>query len=337
MRNSSLYKNKNDNIYYINNLKMISKNFSCSFCEYKSCKKYNLERHMITKHKNEYDIKNTDINNNTDIINNNTDINNKCIKCNKILSSKQYLEKHLLICKGVSNPLECHLCHKIYYDSSSKSRHLKLCKKTFVSSNELTLPSSLSLPSIITAPISLPSIITAPTTIITAPTTTTTTITNNSNNNSNNIININLVMFDNENNKIDFDTNNINKDISYKLTSIDKHNAFEYFCNKLFENKNNQMIIKKNLKYNYSFVHMGNNIWRNHMDNFIYPIIMSYISETLLSIIDNNRDKRTIELIKYLDVMATPNGDSNTDTIYYSKCYKYNISMLKLLVNKFPE
>jgi len=42
-------------------------------------------------------------------------------------------------------------------------------------------------------------------------------------------------MFDNENNKIDFD--NINKNISYKLTSIDKHNAFEYFCNKLFENK----------------------------------------------------------------------------------------------------
>ncbi len=65
--------------------------------------------------------------------------------------------------------------------------------------------------------------------------------------------------------------------------------------------------------------------------------IISYISESMLSIIDNNRDNTTIELIKYLDVMATPNGVSNTDTIYYSKCYKYNISMLKLLVNKFPE
>ena len=303
---------------------MISKFFNCSVCEYKSYKKYNLERHMITKHKNENISKNTDINKNTDIINKNTDIDNKCVKCNKILSSKQYLEKHLLICKGVSNPLECHLCHKIYYDSSSKSRHLKLCKETFASSNELSLltKSSLSL---------LPSIITTPTTIITAPTT----ITNNSN--SNNTININLVMFDNENNKIDFDTSTINKDISYKLRTIDKHNAFEYFCNKLFENKNNQMIIKKNLKYNYSFVHMGNNIWRNHMDNFIYPIIMSYISETLLSIIDNNQDIRPVDLIKYLDVMATPDGHSNTNTIYYSKCYKYNISMLKLLVNKFPE
>ena len=73
------------------------------------------------------------------------------------------------------------------------------------------------------------------------------------------------------------------------------------------------------------------------MDNFIYPIIMWYISETLLSIIDNNRDTRPHDLIKYLDVMATPNGYSTTETVYYNKCYKYNISMLKLLVNKFPE
>ena len=29
--------------------------------------------------------------------------------------------------------------------------------------------------------------------------------------------------------------------------------------------------------------------------------------------------------------MATPDGHSNTDTIYYNKCYKYNISMLKLI------
>ena len=54
---------------------------------------------------------------------------NKCIKCNKILSSKRNLDKHLLICKGVLNPFECHLCHKILANSCSKSRHLKLCKK----------------------------------------------------------------------------------------------------------------------------------------------------------------------------------------------------------------
>ena len=54
---------------------------------------------MITKHKTEdicifTDIEtNTDIvNKNTDIVNKNTDIVNKCIKCNKVLSSKQYLK-----------------------------------------------------------------------------------------------------------------------------------------------------------------------------------------------------------------------------------------------------
>jgi hypothetical protein len=95
--------------------------YNCSCCKYKSNKKYNLDRHINTKHKNDIIENNNDIvqNKNNDIIEN---------KCNKILSSKQNLEKHLLICKGVSNQLECHLCHKIYYDSSSKSRHLKKCK-----------------------------------------------------------------------------------------------------------------------------------------------------------------------------------------------------------------
>ncbi len=61
---------------------------------------------------------------------------NKCSKCNKELSSKYYLEKHLLICKGVSNTLECHLCHKIFAHSSSKSKHLKTCKEKNKLSNE---------------------------------------------------------------------------------------------------------------------------------------------------------------------------------------------------------
>ena len=116
--------------------------FNCLCCEYKSNKKYNLDRHINIKHKN--DIDKNDINtDNNDIIEDKNDIIEDkndiiedkcilCIKCNKKLSSKQSLKKHLLICKGVSNPLECHLCHKIYYDSSSKSKHLKKCKEVFI-------------------------------------------------------------------------------------------------------------------------------------------------------------------------------------------------------------
>lgn len=118
--------------------------FNCLCCEYKSNKKYNLDRHINIKHKNDIIEDNNDINtHNNDIIEDknyiNTDKNDIiedkciiCIKCNKKLSSKQSLKNHLLICKSVSNPLECHLCHKIYYDSSSKSRHLKKCKEVFI-------------------------------------------------------------------------------------------------------------------------------------------------------------------------------------------------------------
>ena len=116
----------------------------CSYCEYKSNKKYNLNRHMVSKHNNDK-YKNATINHKNATINHkNTITDNKCSKCNKILSSKQYLEKHLLICKGVSNPLECHLCHKILANRGSKSTHLKTCKGLLIKepSTELTLTSN---------------------------------------------------------------------------------------------------------------------------------------------------------------------------------------------------
>jgi hypothetical protein len=39
------------------------------------------------------------------------------------------LNKHLLICKGVSNPLECHICHRVFSHRASKSYHIKKCKE----------------------------------------------------------------------------------------------------------------------------------------------------------------------------------------------------------------
>lgn len=90
--------------------------FNCSKCVYQTNKKFNLNRHITSKHKENYNINTNDTN------------DNKCDKCNKILSSKQYLNNHLLNCNGVSNPLECHICHKILANRGSKSSHLKICK-----------------------------------------------------------------------------------------------------------------------------------------------------------------------------------------------------------------
>ena len=81
--------------------------YKCSSCDYKSNKKNNVHRHYCNHHIN-------------------IDIDSK--KCGKTFSSNKCLKNHLDICKGVSNPLECHICHKVFANRFSKSFHLKSCK-----------------------------------------------------------------------------------------------------------------------------------------------------------------------------------------------------------------
>jgi hypothetical protein len=90
---------------------------------------------MISKHNNIY-CKNTTENCKNTIENYKNTTENKCSKCSKILSSKYYLHKHLLICKGVLNSLECHYCHKILANSGSKCAHLKICKEKINKENK---------------------------------------------------------------------------------------------------------------------------------------------------------------------------------------------------------
>jgi hypothetical protein len=169
----------------------------------------------------------------------NVNDDNKCSKCLKILSSKYYLTKHLKICKGISNACECHLCHKIFACYSSKSAHLKICKGTPVdiilcNNNEIIKPLENMHQVISNNQITLNNNC------------------NNTINNTNNNItyNVNLISFNEEELKIDFDISHI----VYKLYTIDTEDAFRQFYKKLFENKNNQMIIKKNLKHTYSII-----------------------------------------------------------------------------------
>jgi len=296
---------------------MSSNLFNCSYCLYKTNKKFNLNRHMVLKHSNN-DDKNTMVEDkntmvedkNTMVEDKNTmveDIDKKCSKCSKILSSKNYLKKHLIICKGVSNPLECHKCHKILANSSSKCNHLKICKgidndlvvynNNLIHSNQITI-----------------------------------------NNNITNTYNINLVSFDKFEEKINFDIGHLDIDILYKLTTKHFDSAFYFFCLKLFENKNNQLIIKTNLKLSHSHIHLGLKVWTKIYDKYIYPIIMTNISETMLLFIDiyknKNKSKIIDNLIAYLDIMAS-NGFSSNKTAEFKTIYSIHINKLKLLFNTF--
>lgn len=250
----------------------------------------------------------------------NVDDDKKCIKCYKILSSKNYLQKHLIICKGVSNSLECHKCHKIFSSTSSKSHHLKNCKGIIT---DLVIYKNETKDLILSDIPELKNDI-----II------------NNNTNSNNTYNINLVGYDTLEEKINFDISHLDKDILYKIITKHYDSGFYLFCMKLFENKNNQLIIKTNLKLSHSQIHTTFKVWTKIYDKHIYPIIMTNISETMLLYIDEYKDKDKYKLknidnlIAYLDIMAT-NGYSSSKTAEFKSIYNIHINKLKILFNTF--
>ena len=316
---------------------------NCALCNYKTKRKFDLKRHQNAIHNkpklnNEIaNISTTNFNyvddnfNSVDNNFNSVGNNNKCSKCNKILLSKYYLQKHLLICKGVSNPLECHLCHKIYACRTSKSKHLKICRE-----KSLQLVPIVEEPTQQTTqqlvPVSVPQTINNNTQIIL----------NNCNNKTyNKTYNINLIRFNEEELKIDFDSNHLEKEnnIIHKLYIIATEDAFRKFYKKLFENKNNQMVIKKSLRHTYSKVHTGLNIWQIMLDDYIYHIIMHFISETMLSYIynhtKNKQDAKYKQLRDYLDCMATKGYSNSKDAKEIEKSYKNHIKSLKYLFNTF--
>ena len=97
--------------------------FNCSQCSYTTKRKYNYVRHIRTVHniqelvdlqnvdvfyKNvDDDSKNVDVDpQNVDVFYKNVDVQlNKCSKCNKCLSTKYYLKKHMENCNNKDNPL----------------------------------------------------------------------------------------------------------------------------------------------------------------------------------------------------------------------------------------
>jgi len=318
---------------------MTRETYKCSCCKYESLKNYNLQRHMVRKHKKEiYQNLQSPYQNlqspqqNLEFPDQNLQLENEkerkafeCEKCNKRLSSKQSLNRHILICKGTINGYICHLCNKKFEYYNTKYYHTKKCKGI---NNEIILSKEKNEEEIIKKEELSNEIIINENT--------TNNIINNCNNN-NTTYNINLIVYNKENDTIEFDLKHMNIDFIYKLTSRNNTDAFKYYCDKLFENKNNQMIIKSNLRNKYSKIHVGLNIWENFLDQHIYPKMMSVISETMIEYInmDNkNKNNKIKQLDDYLQIMAS-DGYSNSETQEYKKKYKNNIEMLKILFNSF--
>ena len=266
---------------------MTSKIFNCSQCLYKTDKKYNFNRHMMSKHNN-IDNNNFVIDNkNTMNCNETINKNNQCEKCLKILSSKQYLNKHLLICKGVSNPLECHFCHKILANSGSKCTHLKICKLKENEEKEDLEVSKLKEEEKEDLNKELIENLNQQIQIIENQINNNNSNNNNCNNtNCNNITyNINLVAYDKKEERIDYDTSHLTENFMYKLTTRHPDDAFYYYCIRLFENHNNRMVLKTSMRNSFSKVHVGENNWEKLLDKYIYDKVVNNIALALLEYI----------------------------------------------------
>ena len=284
---------------------MSSKIYNCSLCLYNTTKKFNFNRHMVSKHTNN-DIKNVIVEGK------NVMVDNKCTKCGKILSSKKYLQKHLIICKGVSNPLECHLCHKILANRGSKSHHLKKCKGNL--SSELTSKISSTLSSKLTNEII--------STINNSNVNIDNSINNNNNNNSNNTLNntaniTNIIVFDPLNtNGTTLKTDHINMEFINKILKSTEQDAVSLYTKKIFDNPENRFIKKTNMRSMFSEIHTGGNNWDTCYDKDIYPKIISEICNCLAELITSKISNRRIlnKIIEYVDYMSE-NGYCNNAEI----------------------
>ena len=294
---------------------MITENNKCSYCNYNSNRLYNFKRHMMTKHKeiNSQHLINDKLND-TDYKLNATDV-----KSNDMDDKLNDMNDKL----NDTNDKQCYKCNKILSSKQNLNKHLLICKgvsnplECHICNKILSDSSSKSRHIKICK----------------------------GKENSKELIikeKENELIENNKNEIITFNINHLNKNLIYKLTIMHENDAYDYFCYKLFENKNNQMIIKTNLRHIYSNVHLGFNIWEKILDNNIYHIIIYYIAKTMEKYIIENttikeRDEQKLGEISYYVQMMYSKLTMEKYPRKYEKYYKNNIESLKLKFAKFED
>ena len=290
---------------------------SCLSCGYSTNIKCNMKRHCISLHGEEYD---SNIMIGAKMENIGAKMENnvlQCKKCNKILTQKRYLIKHQSTCTGVTNSLECYICHKIFETISAKCKHIKKCKERalIIKEEHEVIPTNIVNNNGI--------IIKEEPQVI--PINTTTNI-NNGIINNNTTINYNIVIYKDDY-PDNFSKNHITspelkktlKIIHRDLNDEKKVIMIEDYVRKLLINPDNRCIKKTNMRDAYSRVHIGDNNWISKPDTDLYPQLTCNIAEGLSDLIYiRNEEQRMItelklqELQNFLNYM-TDNGYRNDE------------------------
>jgi hypothetical protein len=283
----------------------------CPKCNYLTELKANMTRHCIRKHPEI--ITNTEIvNKPIDIVENNiTNVENSeanvenftlfnCTKCSKNYKNKRYLTTHIINCKGVKNPLECHICHKVFNTRSAKSKHISVCTSKALIAHDLNEPSSIN------------------NTINNNTLNNSGTITSNSNNTVNNITIISCKPDSNNKELIEFITKHIsNPDLQKIIEPVSNGNRcspdmVESYTRHLLTNPENRCIEKTNMRSIHSRVHVGEGKWHYKHDKDLLPYYACSVANNMdqtikerLGTDTNLLDRRTLKAIeRYLDYMS---------------------------------
>ena len=259
---------------------------TCSYCNYFTNRKFNLNRHEISKHsleilnniKNDNSIGNTVFSEgntvfskgNTVLSKGNTVLSEeetisdnknelKCNKCNKIYKTKKYLKNHEEKCKGIDN-LTCPRCMKYFADSSSKSKHIKRNTCHAKSIIHARIPNIQNI---------------------------TNNITNIMTNSNNKTINYNNIITNNYGHeRLDYMTKDIIIDFLKKGNkTIPLFIEYKHF-NKDFPENHNIIYDEKTKKCKYK----ENDIWKNINVNFFCNKLIKDNSSYLLTFYKNNKE-----------------------------------------------
>ena len=298
---------------------MAEKEFRCQFCDYKTNKLYNLNRHKTIKHvENEQagliDIQTGKIDvqaGKIDLQAGKIDINRYCDKCDKVFTRTYGLNKHKEKCKGKINPLECNFCKKVFSLPSAKCRHQKICK-------EKDKPNESNANTIIQTQNNIEN----------------QNITNNITNNNITNNTINIIAFDPEEEcnfvKTEAFTKHI-KDLLMRYTNDIK--LIQQYNRGLFMIKENQCVKKTNLRSVHSKVHLGEDKWQMMLDKNIYPKLVSDYANDFCNFILSHKRERHRSLERKLDCIADGGYINDEEEVQKKLAKDYNnlVHDLKLL------
>lgn len=323
-------------IRVLTSINLLTMKYTCTHCTYTSNRKYNLERHIALVHETETRAVANDSMSLQNPQANSMDSHSvqpptMCTKCKRSFSNEFSRKRHETICKGVANPLECHLCHMVFNLASSKCMHLKKCRLRNITTDPQQ-PSEMDT-------VSSPSNMNTNTTINNNTTNNITHIHGNQENINNNYIVFNICSSD----PIPFEHNQLdNAELLRRIfTNAEFFDALYEFSDKLLTQPQNNIFRKENLARNVSKV-LVDSEYRVVPDEQIYYKIARGVSSSALVLTDKHKKKVNLDEQhkKCLQTIQTdcevgPVGsdDENTNDTKYSKTTKRGIRTVKAVVH----